>query len=74
MGRQRRRDKVPYRRDDMYMARIREATTWRSRLGHALDYLKAALEAHPDQADAVAEEAANTLADLARTVSFGDRK
>lgn len=74
MARLRRRDLVPYRRDDMYMARIREATTWRSRLGHAVDYLKAALDAHPDQADQAAEEAAATLADLARTVSFGDRK
>ncbi|MBO2464025.1 hypothetical protein [Actinomadura violacea] len=74
MGRLRRRDLVPYRRDDMYMARIREATTWRSRLGHAVDYLKAALDAHPDQADKAAEEAAYTLADLARTISFGNRE
>ena len=74
MGRLRRRDMVAYRRDDMYMTRIREATTWRSRLGHAVDYLKAALNAHPDQADQVAEEAAAAIADLARTVSFGDRK
>ncbi|WP_141575753.1 hypothetical protein [Actinomadura sp. WMMA1423] len=74
MARLRRRDLVPYRRDDLYMARIREATTWRSRLGHAVDYLKASLNAHPDVADQVAEEAAAALADLARTVSFGDRK
>lgn len=74
MARPHRRDLVPYRRDDMYMARIREATTWRGRIGHAVDYLKAALNAHPAQADEVAEEAAAALADLARAVSFGDRK
>lgn len=74
MARLTRRDLVPYRRDDMYMARIREASTWPSRLGHAVDYLKAALNAHPDQADQTAEEAAYTIADLARSISFGDRK
>ncbi|MFI0406531.1 hypothetical protein [Actinomadura sp. 3N508] len=74
MARLKRRDLVPYRRDDMYMARIREATTWSSRLSHAVDYLKAALQAHPDQAEEAADEAAAGLADLARSISFGDRK
>jgi hypothetical protein len=53
------------------MARINEATTWRSRLGAGMDYLKAALEARPDLADQVAKDAALHLAEVARQITFG---
>lgn len=66
-----RQERAAYRRDDEYMARIREATTWKTRLEAGVDYLKAALENHPATADQTAEEAALKLADLARGINFG---
>lgn len=68
-----RADRAAYRRDDTCMARIREATTWRTKLQAGVDYLKAALDTtDPDTAMKEADEAAMTLADAARRLTFGE--
>jgi|GEM_PF-5320977 len=65
-------ERAAYRRDDTFTARIREATTWRSRLAAGVDYLRAVLAELPEEdADRVAEQAALQLAGLARQINFG---
>jgi len=69
-----RADRAAYRRDDTCMARINEATTWRTKLQAGADYLKAALEnTDPETAMKTADEAALAMADVARRLTFGDR-
>lgn len=66
-----RTERKAYRRNDEYMNRIKHAPTWKRRIDAGEDYLKAALEAHPDLAEQASTEAALLLADLAREITFG---
>lgn len=66
-----RREKAAHRRHETYMARIREALTWKSRINHGRDYLFAALE-DSVKADQVADQVAAELAEHARRITFGE--